>query len=81
MKNKYPWFKPLLDNNKIKLTVSKVVKNNVMTMGKSSLKLERILAKKLGVKFVILTTSGTSALMMATLALDLKKQAGQSLHP
>lgn len=74
MKNKYPWFKPLLDNNKIKLTVSKVVKNNVMTMGKSSLKLERILAKKLGVKFVILTTSGTSALMMATLALDLKKQ-------
>jgi dTDP-4-amino-4,6-dideoxygalactose transaminase len=74
MKIKYPWFKPLLKNKEIKTSVAKVIKNNLMTMGEKTSELEKKLSKSLGVKYVILTTSGTSALMMATLALNLKRQ-------
>tara|TARA_B100000214_G_scaffold375602_1_gene363202 strand:+ start:4066 stop:5076 length:1011 start_codon:yes stop_codon:yes gene_type:complete len=43
-----------------------------MTMGEDSYKLEKKLQKSLGVKHVVLTTSGTSALMMATIASEIK---------
>ena len=74
MKIKYPWFKPLLKNTEINASVSKVIQNNFMTMGKKTSELEKKLSKYLRVKYVILTTSGTSALMMAALALNLKRQ-------
>lgn len=65
MKYKYPWFKPSVLN-------SSQNKNRIpefKTMGKLSLRLEKKISKILKVKNVILTTSGTSALMMAYLAL------------
>ena len=68
---KYPWFKPFKNNNYIKNSLPKIIKNNKATMGEYSKKLENELTKILKVKHVVLTTSGTSALMMATLALGI----------
>jgi perosamine synthetase len=69
---KYPWFKPFSYKSYIQKNIPEIIKNNKMTMGKYSIKLENELKRILGVKHVVLTTSGTSALMMATLALGTK---------
>ena len=69
---KYPWFKPFKNINYIKNNLPEIVKNNKVTMGEYSEKLEKELKKILKVKHVVLTTSGTSALMMATLALGIR---------
>ena len=69
---KYPWWKPIyLSKSYIKL-LSKVVKNKKLTTGDQTQKVENYLKKFLNVKHVVLTTSGTSALMMATMAASIK---------
>lgn len=73
MKITFPWFKPLINKNQIGSSFLKILNSNKMTMGKKTSDFEKIISKELGVKYVILTTSGTSALMMATLALGLEK--------
>ena len=74
MKTKYPWFKPLINMSKFRSSILKVIDNNKMTMGEKTFQLENYLRKTLNVKHVILTTSGTSALLMGALALDIKKK-------
>jgi dTDP-4-amino-4,6-dideoxygalactose transaminase len=64
----YPWFKPSHNYN-LKKGINLNFKSNRLTFGKKSLELEKKIKKILGVKHVVLTTSGTSALMMAYLAL------------
>ena len=71
---KYPWFKPTNYKNKNILSVKKNILKNQMSMGFEALKLENELKKILKTKHVILTNNGTSALMMAFLALDVKKK-------
>lgn len=68
----YPWFKTLNHNDDYKKFVIQTIDNNKMTMGPFSYELERKIKEILNVKHVVLTTSGTSALMMATLALDIR---------
>jgi len=62
------WWKPHPLNSKILNEINKTIKNNHVTFGKNSILLEKKLGKILKVKNVILCTSGTSALYMATLA-------------
>jgi len=69
---KYHWFKPLSHTNKYLITAKKTILANKMTMGKNCFLLEEKLRKILGVKYIVLTTSGTSALMMSTIASDIK---------
>lgn len=64
----YPWFKPSNNYNTNK-GINFNFKSNKLTFGKKSIEFEKKIKKILGVKHVILTTSGTSALMMAYLAL------------
>ena len=70
----YSWFKPI--NSKLELTrkIPIFLKRNKNTMSNYSFELEKKLKKILKVKHAILTTSGTSALMMATLALGVKSK-------
>ena len=68
---KYPWFKAYRSKTFFKEKLPEIVKSNKMTMGRYCKKLENELKKILQVKHVVLTTSGTSALMMATLALSI----------
>ena len=68
---KYPWFKPFVDRTHSKKKLFEIIKKNKTTMGTYSRKLENELKKILGVKYVVLTTSGTNALMLATLALGI----------
>ena len=70
---KYPWFKAKSFTKNYLAELTKITKKNKMTMGSKSTELEKLLKKYLKVKHVILSTSGTSALMMATLALNIKK--------
>ena len=69
----YPWFKTLNLSNEYKKSISNIIDSNKMTMGKVCIDLENKLKKLLGFKHLILTTSGTSALMMAALSLNIKK--------
>lgn len=71
MQYKYNWFKPYKDLSKKDFFPKDLMMKK--TMGKYTLNLENNLKKILKVKHVILTTSGTSALMMAFLALEKKK--------
>ena len=71
---KYPWFKSKSFSQEYLRELTKIIKSQKMTMGLKSLKLEDQLKKHLKVKHVILTTSGTSALLMATLALDVRNK-------
>ncbi len=68
---KYPWFKPFVDKS-IKSKIGKIFDKNLNTMGLKTKELENKLKKYLNVKHVILTTSGTSALFMASMVYDLK---------
>ena len=74
MKMKYPWFKPLDINSDLAKKLPSFLKKNKNTMNIYSAELEKKLKKILDVKHVVLTTSGTSALMMATLALETKNK-------
>ena len=65
---KYPWFKTFRSKTYYKEKLPNIIKSNKMTMGDYCKKLEKELKKILKVKYVVLTTSGTSALMMATSA-------------
>ncbi len=69
---KYHWFKPLSHTKKYLNVTKKAISANKMTMGKNSLLLEKRIKKILGVKYVVLTTSGTSSLMMATISSEIK---------
>lgn len=71
---KYPWFKSKSFSQEYLRDLTKIIKSQKMTMGLKSLKFENQLKKHLKVKHVILTTSGTSALLMATLASDIKNK-------
>ena len=68
----YPWFKQIHTSKNFTQSVNTVVNNKRMTMGLETKKVENYLKKFLKVKHVILTTSGTSALMMATMAAGIK---------
>ena len=63
----YPWFKPLILSKEYKKNINQVIDLNKMTMGTKCELLENELKKILKFKHVILTTSGTSALMLAAL--------------
>ena len=69
---KYPWFKPKINQNKYIKNLKDVVRSNAMTMGPKCAELEKKLSSFLGVKHVVLTTSGTNALLMTTLASKIK---------
>jgi dTDP-4-amino-4,6-dideoxygalactose transaminase len=69
----YPQFKPLNHKTGYLRNVNHSILNNKMTLGPKCLEIEMNLKKILKVKHVILTTSGTSALMMAALATKIKK--------
>lgn len=69
----YPWFKPLNLSKQYKKNINQVIDLNKMTMGTKCELLENELKKILNFKHIILTTSGTSALMLAALSLNIKK--------
>ena len=73
--SKFSWFKPLNHNELYSKEVLKLIKKEKMTMGESCYQLENKLKKILKVKHVILTTSGTSALNMATIALGINSSS------
>lgn len=68
---KFPWFKPFI-NKSTKTKLIEVFNQNKMTMGNRTYELEKKLQKYLKVKYAVLTTSGTSALLMASLSLKIK---------
>ncbi len=69
---KYPWFKSLHNTKLFSKNIIQSVTNKKMTMSYKSYELENKIKKILNVKYVVLTTSGTSALMMATIASEIK---------
>ena len=69
---KKKWWKPFPANKEVLSIIKKTIENNHITFGKNCINLEKKLARILKVNHVILTTSGTSALYMATLALDIE---------
>ena len=69
---KYPWFKSLHNTKLFSKNIIQSVTNKKMTMSYKSYELENKIKKILNVKYVVLTTSGTSALMMATIASNIK---------
>ena len=71
---KYYWFKPLSHTNKYLKVTKEAISAKKMTMGKNCLLLEKKLKEILGVKYVVLTTSGTSALIMGTIASGIKSR-------
>ena len=75
MKNNFPWFKPDVNRKLIAKEIKKFTIKKNLTMGNAVDNLEKKLGKLLNVKHVILTTSGTSALMMAYLALGAKNNS------
>ena len=70
----YPWFKPFNSTTELTKKIPIFLRKNKNTMSYYSFKLENQLKKILKVKHAILTTSGTSVLMMATLALGAKSK-------
>tara|TARA_B100001167_G_scaffold189845_1_gene155341 strand:+ start:269 stop:1357 length:1089 start_codon:yes stop_codon:yes gene_type:complete len=68
----YPWFKQVHTSKDFSNSLNAIVNNKKMTMGPQTTKVENYLKKFLKVKHVVLTTSGTSALMMATMAAEIK---------
>ena len=61
-----------IDNADIK-SVTKALKDDLITTGSRVLKFENLLKKYVGSKYAISCNSGTSALFMAVLALNLRK--------
>lgn len=67
-----PYGKQYIDNDDIK-NVFKVLKSNYLTQGPLTPKFEDLIAKYTSSKYAVATNSGTSALHISCLALDLKK--------
>lgn len=61
------WWKAYLNKKVILKNLKETVNNNHITFSKNCYQIEKKLKKILGVKHVILTNSGTSALFMATM--------------
>ena len=53
--------------------INENLKSNIITNGKNCEKLEKLICKKTGSKFSVVCNNGTSALMMALIALKKKK--------
>ena len=64
---------PFLDYNKVKKNISKVVMKKNFILGKEVYELEKKLSKYVGSKFCVTTSSGTDALLIALMSLNLKK--------
>ena len=64
---------PFLDYSKVKKNISKVIKSNNFILGKETYMLEKKLSKYVGAKYCTTTSSGTDALLIALMYLDLKK--------
>ena len=69
---KFPSLKVLNYKKLFINSISRSIEKNQMTLGPKCKELENMIKKKLKVKHVVLTTSGTSALMMATICSELK---------
>ena len=72
MKNRIPWFYPVFDNREI-LETRKVILSNYLNEGKIVEKFENAICQLLGVNYCVACTSGTSALTLSLLALDIQK--------
>ena len=70
----YPWFKPDSVKNDQLIEVKKMINQKNLTMGNKVDKLEKKLQKILKVKNIILTTSGTSALFLASIAANINNK-------
>ena len=66
-----PWFQPDFDNEEI-IQASKVIKTNYLNEGDVVSKFEKIVSKLLNIKYCIACTSGTSAISLALMALDVE---------
>ena len=73
--NKYtiPLFEPLISKKEHKYVLDCLKSNWISSKGKYIEKFESEFAKYIGVKYSIAVNNGTSALHLALLALDLKK--------
>jgi len=73
MERKYliPWWKTNLGKSEIE-KVKKAILNRYVTQGVLTEKLERRLAKLLNIPYIVLTTNGSTALLMALVALGIK---------
>ena len=67
-----PYGKQNINSNDIK-AVNDILKSDFLTQGKKVGEFENALSKYLGVKYVTVVNSGTSALHLAYLAMNLKK--------
>ena len=65
--------KQFYDYKKILKGIEKVIKNNDFTLGSKVDEFEKIIAKKLGCKFLVSVGSGTDALMLSLKALGIKE--------
>ena len=73
MKRKHliPWWKTNLGKSET-AKVKEVILNRYITQGVITEKLEKRLAKLLNIPYVVLTTNGSTALLMALVALGIK---------
>lgn len=69
----FPNLKIFTNNKKYFRSISQTIDNKKMSFGPKCKFLEKKLKKHLSVKYAILTTSGTNALMMAALSTKIKK--------
>ena len=67
-----PITKPFIDKKEIRF-FHDVIKSNILTDGKYQILTERIIKKKIGSKFVAITSSCTAALEITAILLNLKK--------
>ena len=69
-----PWWKAYINKQAVLKNLKKTVKYNHITFSKNCSQIENYLKKTLGVRHVILTNSGTSALYMATMVAIIKQK-------
>ena len=67
-----PYGRQFIDKQDINV-VKKVLNNQLITTGEEVEKFEKLFSKKTGGKFSVSCSSGTSALLLAYLALQIKK--------
>ena len=66
-----PYGRQYIDNDDIN-SVKKALKNNLITTGQEVDKFENLFSKKVGAKFSVTCSSGTTGLLLAYLALNIK---------
>jgi len=71
VKKKINWWKAKFDNNEV-INVTKAIKNKNISQGNLTRKFEVKLAKKLKVKYAVLTINGTTSLLMAMMVCNIK---------